>query len=269
MVIAGPVPPNVVEMIRFIGAEPVLPPVDVDSRFFPSVDAIASAEGSSLLLTSPSPVTGLALSPREMEAIIARAIDRDMTVVVDRSLATALYDPDLARIGNSDLGTQVVTIGSFSAGYGLAGWRVGWLSAPPETMKLFRELKQAMSICTTAVSQYAALAILDGPADWVDARRADFARRRNEVIDRLQTTPLVPIEPDAFPALLVDVQAVDTDDRRFASRLRAETGVVVTAGSSIGQETAGFVRLDLSAPATTVAEGIERLASFSRTGSTA
>jgi len=269
MVIAGPVPPNVVEMIRFIGAEPVLPPVDVDSRFFPSVDAIASAEGSSLLLTSPSPITGLALSPREMEAIIARAIDRDMTVVVDRSLATALYDPDLARIGNSELGTRVVTIGSFSAGYGLAGWRVGWLSAPPERMKLFRELKQAMSICTTAVSQYAALAILDGPADWVDARRADFARRRNEVIDWLQTTPLVPIEPDAFPALLVDVQAVDTDDRRFASRLRAETGVVVTAGSSIGQETAGFVRLDLSAPATTVAEGIERLASFSRTGSTA
>ncbi len=32
-------------------------------------------------------------------------------------------------------------------------------------MKLFRELKQAMSICTTAVSQYAALAILDGPAE--------------------------------------------------------------------------------------------------------
>ena len=86
-----------------------------------------------------------------------------MTVVLDRSLATALYDPALARFGNPELGANLVTIGSFSAGYGLAGWRVGWLSAPPETMKLFRELKQAMSICTTAVSQFAALAVLDGP----------------------------------------------------------------------------------------------------------
>ena len=105
-----------------------------------------------------------------------------MTVVLDRSLATALYDPALARFGNPELGANLVTIGSFSAGYGLAGWRVGWLSAPPETMKLFRELKQAMSICTTAVSQFAALSVLDGPADWVELRRADFTRRRDEAM---------------------------------------------------------------------------------------
>ena len=159
--------------------------------------------------------------------MIGTAIDRGMTVVLDRSLATALYDPGLARFGNSELGAKLVTIGSFSAGYGLAGWRVGWFSAPPETMKLFRELKQAMSICTTAVSQFAALAVLDGPADWVESRRAEFTRRRDEAMTRLSATPLVPIEPDAYPALLVDVRAVDADDRRFAARLREETGVVV------------------------------------------
>jgi aspartate/methionine/tyrosine aminotransferase len=135
-------------------------------------------------------------------------------------------------------------------------------------MKLFRELKQAMSICTTAVSQYAALAVLDGPGDWLEARRAEYTRRRNEVIDRLQTTPLVPIEPDAYPALLVDVQAVASDDRRFAERLRAETGVVVTPGSTLSPATAGFIRLDLSVPAAALTAGLDRLASFARSGST-
>jgi aspartate/methionine/tyrosine aminotransferase len=266
MVIVGPVPANVVAMIRFIGVEPVLLPTGVESHFYPSVDTVAAAQGSSLLLASPSPVTGLALSPREMEAMIAMARDNDMTVVLDRSLATALYDPALARFGESELGASLITIGSFSPGYGLAGWRVGWLSAPPETMKLFRELKQAMSICTTAVSQFAALAVLDGPADWVGSRRADFARRRDQAVARLRTTPLIPAIPDAYPALMVDVRIVDSDDRRFAERLRAETGVVVTAGSTFGPATAGFVRLDLSAPAATVATGIERMARFAERG---
>jgi aspartate/methionine/tyrosine aminotransferase len=266
MVVAGPVPANVVAMIRFIGAEPVLLPCGVESRFYPSADTVAAADGSSLLLASPSPVTGLVLSPSEMEAMITMAVERHMTVVLDRSLTTALYDPALARFGDSELGANLVTIGSFSAGYGLAGWRVGWLSAPPETMKLFRELKQAMSICTTAVSQFAALAVLEGPADWVGSRRADFTRRRDQVVARLHTTPLIPAIPDAYSALMVDVRPVDPDDRRFADRLRAEAGVIVTAGSTFGPATAGFVRLDLSAPTATVATGIERMASFAERG---
>jgi aspartate/methionine/tyrosine aminotransferase len=266
MVVAGPIPANVVAMIRFIGAEPVLLPTGVESRFSPSVDAVTAAEGSSLLLSSPSPVTGLALSPGEQEALIAMSIDRGMMVVLDRSVATALYDPALARFGNPELGANLVTIGSFSAGYGLAGWRVGWLSAPPETMKLFRELKQAMSICTTAVSQFAALSVLDGPAEWVELRRADFARRRDQAMARLSATPLVPVEPDAYPVLIVDVRAVDADDRRFAARLREEAGVVVEAGSTFGPSTSGFVRLDLGVPAAALSIGVERLASFAERG---
>src|SRR5262245_7112237 len=54
MVIAGPVPANVIAMFRFIGAEPVVLPTDVESRFFPGADAVAAADGSSLLLSSPS-----------------------------------------------------------------------------------------------------------------------------------------------------------------------------------------------------------------------
>jgi aspartate aminotransferase len=266
MVVAGPVPANVVAMIRFIGAEPVLLPTGVESRFFPSLDTVTAAEGSSLLLSSPSPVTGLALEPSELETMIAKAIDRGMTVVLDRSLTTALYEPALARFGNPELGSNLVTIGSFSAGYGLAGWRVGWLSAPPEMMKLFRELKQAMSICTTAVSQFAALSVLDGPADWVESRRTEFTRRRDEAMGRLSTTRLVAVEPDASPALIVDVRAVDADDRRFVTRLREEVGVVVEAGSTFGRATAGFLRLDLGVPAATLTLGVERMANFVERG---
>ena len=259
LLVAGPTAPNVVEMIRFIGSEPVWLSSD---GFFPSAEAIGASEASALLLASPSPVTGLALSPADLEAVIAAAVRRDMTVFLDRSLSTALYDPALARFGNPELGAKVVTMGSFSTGHGLAGWRVGWLTAPLEDMNGPRELKQDMSICTTAVSQYAALAFLELPEAEMSARRDDFARRRDEAIAALGGSGLVPVMPDVFPALLVDVRAVDADDRRFAERLREEATVIVQPGSRFGAATAGHVRLDLGASAAALRDGIARLAAF-------
>ena len=45
----------------------------------------------------------------------------------------------------------MLTTGSFSTVYGLSGWRAGWFTAPAEHGATMRELKQAMSICTSAV----------------------------------------------------------------------------------------------------------------------
>jgi len=260
VIVAGPTQPNIIEMIRFIGAEPVWP--TAAGSFFPSEGAIDGADASAILLASPSPVTGLALSASELEAIIEAAVRRNMTVFLDRSLATALYDPVLARFGNPELGTKVVTMGSFSTGHGLTGWRVGWLTTPLDLMKRPRELKQDMSICTTAVSQYAALAFLDMPEGWTTSRREEFARLRDDAIAGLSGTKLTPVTPDAFPALLIDVHAIDEDDCRFAARLREDAGVVVQPGSLFGPAAAGHVRLDLGAPAATLREGIAQLAAF-------
>jgi aspartate/methionine/tyrosine aminotransferase len=194
--------------------------------------------------------------------IIETAFRHDMTVFLDRSLATTLYDPVLARFGNPELGAKVVTIGSFSTGHGLTGWRVGWLTAPAERMTRPRVLKQEMSICTTAVSQFAALAFFEGSEDSITLRREVFIRRRDDVLASLCDTRLVPVKPNAYPALLIDIRALDDDDRRFAARLREETRVVVEPGSLFGPATAGFVRLDLGVPAATLRDGIERLAAF-------
>lgn len=262
IVVASPAAPNVIAMIRFVGGVPISLPAAGGRGFLPSVEAIASADAVALLIASPSPVSGIAVSAGELEAIIAAAIARNQTVLLDRSLASALYDPAAAPFGNPELGARIVTIGSFSTGYGLTGWRVGWLTAPAERIPRPRELKQAMSICTTAVSQYAAMAMLDDPGGWLAARRDAFARRRDAVLAQLQVANLIPLAPDAYPALLVDVRGVDGDDRRFAARLQAATGVIVEPGSIFGPATAGYIRLDLGVPSETLQEGIARLAAF-------
>ena len=66
-------------------------------------------------------------------------------------------------------------------------------------MKDMRELKQAMSICTTAVSQFTALAALDGPTTWLDDRRSTFASTLARTTAALATAGIHFIPPDAYP----------------------------------------------------------------------
>lgn len=57
------------------------------------------------------------------------------------------------------LAPRVISIGSLSSA--LPGWRVGWMAGSSIAGKL-RAYKQSMTICTTSVSQWAALGITEG-----------------------------------------------------------------------------------------------------------
>lgn len=59
---------------------------------------------------------------------------------------------------------RTVTIGDIGASNGLLSWRVGFLAAPPSNAPGLRDFKQALTICTTNLSQWAALALLEGQA---------------------------------------------------------------------------------------------------------
>jgi aspartate/methionine/tyrosine aminotransferase len=56
---------------------------------------------------------------------------------------------------------KVVTIGGIGNSRGLESWRVGFLHAPKGEAPKLRSFKQALTICTTSLSQYAALAVLE------------------------------------------------------------------------------------------------------------
>lgn len=241
--IPEPVLPNVAAMIGFIGADLIRVPADPTDRFLPPVDALLASGASTILVASPSPITGVALDLASTRALIAGAAERGINLILDRSLMPAANDPALAVLGTANGVERVITIGSFSAGYGLDGWRIGYLTAPADRLARMHILKQAMSICTTAVSQFAALAALTGPRAWLDERRVATVAQRDAAIAILTAAGLPVVVPDAAQALLVDTRSIDLDDRVVAARFASEAGVIVQPGADYGPATAGFIRL--------------------------
>ena len=59
------------------------------------------------------------------------------------------------------LRAHTVTVGGVGYEQGLESWRVGFLAAPDEEAPALRSFKQSLTICTTNVSQWAALGLLE------------------------------------------------------------------------------------------------------------
>lgn len=55
---------------------------------------------------------------------------------------------------------RTVTVGDLGVPDGLLSWRVGFLAAPPVNAAGLRDFKQALTICTTNLSQWAALSVM-------------------------------------------------------------------------------------------------------------
>ena len=58
-------------------------------------------------------------------------------------------------------GERVVTIGEIGLEHGLVGARLGYLAAPAGSSAGLRDFKQALTICSTNLSQWAALAVVE------------------------------------------------------------------------------------------------------------
>lgn len=256
VLIAGPVTAASLEMIRFIGATPVFGDSAIANDFFGSAQAIDQSEAGAVLISSPSPVTGLELSGAELCDRIAAGLASGKQVVLDRSLETARLDPRDEPFPEPALAGQIVTIGSFSTGYGLRGWRVGWLTAPTATLAGLASLKQALTICTAAVSQFAAVAALEHGDPFLAERRADYATRLSEVTGILDAAGITYLVPAAYGSMLIAI-----GDPAKLDQLK-QAGIRVESGASFSPALSSYVRIDLGVDRLTLIAGIIRLASI-------
>lgn len=107
-------------------------------------------------------VTGLYLaataSPELRDPWLKEAEARGWWLIFD---VTADANFEFHPATNPQLSARTVTIGRVGYEQGLESWRVGFLAAPDEEAPELRSFKQSLTICTTNVSQWAALGLLE------------------------------------------------------------------------------------------------------------
>lgn len=187
-------------------------------------------------------------------ALAAVAVEHDLTVVAVESLESVVHGDAVHRsiAAIAGMADRTVTISAFPAAWGLEGWRVGYLAGPEALVEPMIQLKQALSICSPAVSQYAALAAVEGDQAGLERTRADLGARRAALVGALEAGGARCVPAAAGWHVLVEGDPAAAD----AAAVRAEPG------AEIGLP--GWLRLALSEPPERLAVAGERLAAALR-----
>ncbi|HEX3714629.1 MAG TPA: pyridoxal phosphate-dependent aminotransferase [Trebonia sp.] len=232
----------------FAGATPVPVPLREGNQFRIDVDELASLitpRSKLLIINSPHNPCGSALTPQDCEAIAALAIRHDLIVLSDEVYWALRYDGRHASVLEYDgMAARTVLLDGWSKTYAMTGWRLGFGVFPEPLVEPVTRLAINSVSCTSAFSQYAAIAALDGPQDEVTVMVSEFRRRRDVIVDGLNAIPGVScLPPDGAFYAFPNVTGTGIPAAELAGRLLTEAGVATLAGTAFGGYGAGFLRL--------------------------
>ena len=153
------------------------------------LEAAITPNSKWFILNSPSNPGGVGYDMRDLlkfAAVIRR--HKQLHVICDDIYEHLTYEDfqfaTMAGIA-PDLQDRILTVNGVSKSYCMTGWRIGFGTGPVELIKAMSKVQSQSTSSPNSIAQYAAIAALDGPMDFINENRKVFARRRRLVCDAL------------------------------------------------------------------------------------
>ncbi len=250
--------------LRLVEGGAQLVPVGQDTAYqlTPSlVEQHWNADSVGALVASPANPTGTVLSSDELAALSKALHARGGHLVVDEIYHGLTYGLDAPSVLQVD--DSAFVLNSFSKYFGMTGWRLGWLVAPPAAVPDLEKLAQNLYISASSIAQHAALACFSDEAMSIfEQRREAFRQRRDFLLPALRELGFrIEVEPQGAFYLYADVSAFTDDAQAFCAHFLETEHVAFTPGLDFGFHRANqHVRLAYTQEVPRLQEAVARIA---------
>ncbi|MEG1857341.1 MAG: pyridoxal phosphate-dependent aminotransferase [Pseudoflavonifractor sp.] len=265
-----------IELIRIMGAVPVVVTAGQDENFKMTAEKLAAAitpNTKAVILNNPSNPTGMLYSRDELERLAAVCVEHEIYVVDDEIYYGLVYD-NRKFVSMASLNPQIkdltILVNGVSKSYAMTGWRIGYACANDRIAKVMANYVSHSTGSPCAVSQRAALTALTGPQEKVEIMRQAFEARRDYIVERMNAIPGVScLRPEGAFYVMMDLKELFGRTLHGTKIITAEdfaetflkVGLVATVpGTGFGAP--GFVRWSYACSLENIREGMDRLERF-------
>lgn len=164
VIVPTPSWPNISAAIEIHGARSVSVPMREEEDGWrlaiEDVEAAITPQTTALFLNSPCNPTGWVANEDLLKAFLELARKHDLWIIADEIYALFYYgegerSPSFYDIAEED--DRIIFVNSMSKNWAMTGWRVGWISAPPELGQVFENLIQYSTSGVPSFSQWGPL----------------------------------------------------------------------------------------------------------------
>ena len=244
------------DIVAFAGGKPVPIPTKAEHGFKvqpADLERAITPKTKWIIFNSPSNPSGAAYSHAELKAVTDVLVKHPhVWMLTDDMYEHLVYDDfkfvTPAQVEPS-LYERTLTMNGVSKAYCMTGWRIGYGAGPEHLIKAMGTLQSQSTTNPSSISQWAAVAALDGPQDFIPKHNESFKSRRDLIVSMLNQSNGIKC-PTPEGAFYVYPSCAGTlgktapsgkklvNDEDFAKELLASEGVAVVQGAAFGSSPA-------------------------------
>jgi aspartate aminotransferase len=253
------------EIVRMCSARPVIVTPE-DGTFTPRLVDIERAITSytrAIIVNSPNNPSGAIYPPALIESLVALCEKRGLYLICDDIYHKLTFDrheavPATRFSSRPPDESSLIIVNGVAKLYGMTGFRVGWVVAPRELVRVMANVTAQTISGVSPVSQAAAEGALNGLQSVVEAIRLHIQNNRDVLLQEMKSFSGVRlIPPEGTFYALPDMRAFGADSVELSKFLLKKALVVTVPGREFGME--GHLRLSFSGSVKDVSEGIARI----------
>lgn len=264
------------ELIRLADGIPVIVETKSEDNYkytLQSLNKSLSKKTKAIIINSPNNPTGTIYSKEELEVIAKFAKERDLIIISDEIYEKLIYDEEehvsIASL-SEDSYNRTIVINGLSKAYAMTGWRLGYAAANMDIIKLMSSIQSHMTSNANSITQYGAVAALNGPDEELHKMVVEFQSRRDYMLDRISKIEgLTCIKPSGAFYVMINIENfLNTNFHNkdinnsvdFSQVLLEEEMVAVVPGAGFGIDK--YVRLSYATSKEQIKAGLDRIESF-------
>jgi aspartate aminotransferase len=253
-------------MVKLTGGTAVTISLDPDDNFRVTAEQLCahlSPRTKAIMVNTPCNPSGRVLTAAEIEAICQVAREADLYVISDEIYEKLVFDgrQHLSLAAQPGMAGRTLTINGLSKAYAMTGWRLGWLVANPDIIKVATRLNSQAVSCAATFTMHACVAALNGPQKAISQMRDAYQARRDFMVPALNAIEGVAcnnIEGTFY--LMVRFPHSQKNSLELAEAMLEHALIAGTPGIAFGQSGEGHVRFSIATAMSDLEQAVERLA---------
>ena len=259
------------DMAKLAGAEPVVIKTGLENRFKITRKQLHGAitdKSRLFMINSPSNPTGVSYSETELAEIAGLLTEHpEIIILTDDIYEHILWgQSEFKNIVNvcPELYDRTVVVNGVSKAYSMTGWRIGYLGGPLPLVKAAQKIQSQSTSNPSSISQYAAIAALNGDQTYIEESMAIFKQRHDFVHTGLNSIDGVECTASdgtfySFPNMQGVIDMLDgiNNDIELGEYLLEQAEVALVPGSAFGAK--GYMRLSYATSMENLEMALERL----------
>jgi len=253
-------------MIEFTGAKPIPIPIREENGFAFSAEEtlkLITDKTRLIIINSPANPTGGVTPKTEVDKFVA-GLEKwpNVAVMSDEIYDQMTYDGEqhVCLLGYPSIRDRLILLNGWSKTYAMTGWRLGYAVAPKNLIDAMDLLVLNTFTCTAEFTQVAAIEALQDSTNAVDAMVAEYRKRRDLFVSRLNTIPGFRCRtPDGAFYAWVNIEDTGLPAEEVARVLLEEAGVAGTAGAAFGPAGKNYLRFSLVSARNLLEDALERI----------